>query len=125
MEGKPDNIVGILHAKDLFKALQEAGGDATKIDFERDFAPAWFVPDTRPLEDQLNAFLRRKTHFASSSTNMARSQGLVTLEDILEEIVGDIKDEFDAVTSGMRQTSPTAPSCDRRHRADPRSQPDA
>jgi Mg2+/Co2+ transporter CorB len=102
--GKPDNIVGILHAKALFKALQEAGGDATKIDFERVVVPAWFVPDTRPLEDQLNAFLRRKMHFALVVDEYGEVEGLVTLEDILEEIVGDIKDEFDAVTSGTRKT---------------------
>jgi Mg2+/Co2+ transporter CorB len=102
--GKPDNIVGILHAKALFKALQEAGGDATKIDFEKVVVPAWFVPDTRPLEDQLNAFLRRKMHFALVVDEYGEVEGLVTLEDILEEIVGDIKDEFDAVTSGTRKT---------------------
>jgi Mg2+/Co2+ transporter CorB len=102
--GKPDNIVGILHAKALFKALQEAEGDAAKIDFEKVVVPAWFVPDTRPLEDQLNAFLRRKTHFALVVDEYGEVEGLVTLEDILEEIVGDIKDEFDAVSSGMRKT---------------------
>ncbi len=102
--GKPDNIVGILHAKALFKALQEAEGDATKIDFEKVIVPAWFVPDTRPLEDQLNAFLRRKTHFALVVDEYGEVEGLVTLEDILEEIVGDIKDEFDAVSSGVRKT---------------------
>jgi Mg2+/Co2+ transporter CorB len=102
--GKPDNIVGILHAKALFKALQEAGGDAAKIDFEKVVVPAWFVPDTRPLEDQLNAFLRRKMHFALVVDEYGEVEGLVTLEDILEEIVGDIKDEFDAVTSGTRKT---------------------
>jgi Mg2+/Co2+ transporter CorB len=101
---KPDNIVGILHAKALFKALQEAEGDAARIDFEKVVVPAWFVPDTRPLEDQLNAFLRRKTHFALVVDEYGEVEGLVTLEDILEEIVGDIKDEFDAVSSGMRKT---------------------
>jgi Mg2+/Co2+ transporter CorB len=101
---KPDNIVGVLHAKALFKALQETGGDAGRIDLEKVIAPAWFVPDTRPLEDQLNAFLRRKSHFALVVDEYGEVQGLVTLEDILEEIVGDIKDEFDAVSSGVRKT---------------------
>lgn len=101
---KPDNIVGVLHAKTLFKSLQEAGGEAGRIDLEKVIVPAWFVPDTRPLEDQLNAFLRRKTHFALVVDEYGEVQGLVTLEDILEEIVGDIKDEFDAVSSGVRKT---------------------
>lgn len=101
---KPDNIVGVLHAKALFKSLQEAGGEAGRIDLEKVIVPAWFVPDTRPLEDQLNAFLRRKTHFALVVDEYGEVQGLVTLEDILEEIVGDIKDEFDAVSSGVRKT---------------------
>ena len=101
---KPDNIVGVLHAKALFAALQKAGGEASKVDLDDVIAPAWFVPDTRPLEDQLNAFLRRKTHFALVVDEYGELQGLVTLEDILEEIVGDIKDEFDAVNTGMRKT---------------------
>jgi Mg2+/Co2+ transporter CorB len=101
---KPDNIVGVLHAKTLFTALQAAGGDPAKLDMDKVMAPAWFVPDTRPLEDQLNAFLRRKSHFALVVDEYGEVQGLVTLEDILEEIVGDIKDEFDAVSSGVRKT---------------------
>jgi Mg2+/Co2+ transporter CorB len=101
---KPDNIVGVLHAKTLFTALQAAGGDPAKLDMEKVMAPAWFVPDTRPLEDQLNAFLRRKSHFALVVDEYGEVQGLVTLEDILEEIVGDIKDEFDAVSSVVRKT---------------------
>ena len=96
--------MGVLHAKALFTALQKAGGEASKVDLDDVIAPAWFVPDTRPLEDQLNAFLRRKTHFALVVDEYGEVQGLVTLEDILEEIVGDIKDEFDAVNTGMRKT---------------------
>jgi Mg2+/Co2+ transporter CorB len=101
---KPDNIIGVLHAKAVFAALQKSGGDATKLDLDEIMTPAWFVPDTRPLEDQLNAFLRRKTHFALVVDEYGEVQGLVTLEDILEEIVGDIKDEFDAVNPGVRRT---------------------
>jgi Mg2+/Co2+ transporter CorB len=62
------------------------------------------VPDTRPLEDQLNAFLRRKVQLALVVDEYGEVQGLVTLEDILEEIVGDIKDEFDGVATGVRKT---------------------
>ena len=99
----PDNIIGILHAKNLFAAIQENNGDSTKVNLEDILSPVWFVPDTRPLTDQLNAFLRRKTHFAIVVDEYGEVQGLITLEDIIEEIVGDIKDEFDAVTTGVRK----------------------
>ena len=98
----PDNIVGVLHAKNLFAALQKHNGDATKIDLEDILLPPWFVPDTRAIPDQLNAFLKRKSHFAIVVDEYGEVQGLVTLEDIIEEIVGDIKDEHDAVASGVR-----------------------
>jgi Mg2+/Co2+ transporter CorB len=100
----PDNIVGVLHAKSLFAALQKVSGDASKIKLDDIMSAAWFVPDTRPLEDQLNAFLRRKLQLAMVVDEYGEVQGLVTLEDILEEIVGDIKDEFDAVATGVRKT---------------------
>jgi Mg2+/Co2+ transporter CorB len=102
--GNQDNIVGVLHTKTLFAALQKAGGDESKIKLEDIMTAAWFVPDTRPLEDQLNAFLRRKLQLAIVVDEYGEVQGLVTLEDILEEIVGDIKDEFDAVATGVRKT---------------------
>lgn len=97
-----DNIVGVLHAKNLFAALQKHNGDASKIDIEDILLPPWFVPDTRAIPDQLNAFLKRKSHFAIVVDEYGEVQGLVTLEDIIEEIVGDIKDEHDAVASGVR-----------------------
>lgn len=99
----PDNIIGILHAKNLFAAVQADGKSIPNLKIEDILSPAWFVPDTRPLTDQLNAFLRRKTHFAIVVDEYGEVQGLVTLEDIIEEIVGDIKDEFDAVTKGVRK----------------------
>ena len=98
----PDNIIGVLHAKNLFAALQKHNGDVTKIDIEDILLPPWFVPDTRAIPDQLNAFLKRKSHFAIVVDEYGEVQGLVTLEDIIEEIVGDIKDEHDAVASGVR-----------------------
>jgi Mg2+/Co2+ transporter CorB len=98
----PDNIIGVLHAKNLFAALQKHNGDATKVDIEDILTPPWFVPDTRAIPDQLNAFLRKKNHFAIVVDEYGEVQGLVTLEDIIEEIVGDIKDEHDAVASGVR-----------------------
>ena len=100
---KPDNIEGILHAKDLLAALQENGGDADKIDIADLLQTPWFVPGTRPLADQLNAFLRRKRQLAVVVDEYGEVMGLVTLEDILEEIVGEIADEHDSVASGVRQ----------------------
>jgi Mg2+/Co2+ transporter CorB len=100
--GKPENIVGILHAKDLLRALQENDGDMSKIDVKAIARPPWFVPDIRPLVDQLRAFRRRKTPFALVVDEYGEVMGLVTLEDILEEIVGDISDEHDVVVPGVR-----------------------
>jgi Mg2+/Co2+ transporter CorB len=101
--GEPDNIVGVMHAKDLLRALDLAGGDARKLVIEDIAFEAWFVPDTTSLQDQLQAFLKRKTHFALVVDEYGEVQGLVTLEDILEEIVGDIKDEHDVAVQGVRQ----------------------
>jgi len=98
-----DNITGILHAKDLLAALQASGGDAGKIDIEAITTPPWFVPDTTSVDDQLNAFLRRKVHFAIIVDEYGEVMGLVTLEDILEEIVGEISDEHDVAVSGVRR----------------------
>lgn len=98
----PDNIIGVLHAKNLFAALQKHNGDASKVNIEEILSTPWFVPDTRAIPDQLNSFLRKKNHFAIVVDEYGEVQGLVTLEDIIEEIVGDIKDEHDAVAMGVR-----------------------
>jgi Mg2+/Co2+ transporter CorB len=98
----PENIVGILHAKDLLRAIQNADGDLSKIDVMAIALPPWFVPDIRPLPEQLKAFRRRKTHFALVVDEYGEVEGLVTLEDILEEIVGDISDEHDIPVPGVR-----------------------
>ncbi|HEX5779311.1 MAG TPA: HlyC/CorC family transporter [Xanthobacteraceae bacterium] len=100
--GTPENIVGVLHAKNLLRALAAAEGDVTKVDIGSLALQPWFVPESRPLPDQLRAFLRRKTHFALVVDEYGEVMGLVTLEDILEEIVGDIADEHDVTVSGVR-----------------------
>jgi Mg2+/Co2+ transporter CorB len=99
---KPENIVGVLHAKDLLRAIQAVDGDVSKIDFVAIARPPWFVPDMRSLSEQLKAFRRRKSHFALVVDEYGEVMGLVTLEDILEEIVGDISDEHDVVVAGVR-----------------------
>jgi Mg2+/Co2+ transporter CorB len=100
--GSPDNIVGILHAKDVLRALAAAGGDGSKLDFSQIATPPWFVPATTSLSDQLKAFRTRKAHVALVVDEYGEVMGLVTLEDILEEIVGDISDEHDAQVQGLR-----------------------
>jgi Mg2+/Co2+ transporter CorB len=99
--GSTENIVGVLHVKDLLREL-EAAGDASNIDIPSIAVAPWFVPATTSLFDQLKAFLKRKTHFALVVDEYGEVMGLVTLEDILEEIVGDIADEHDVAVSGVR-----------------------
>jgi len=100
--GKPENIVGVLHAKDLLRAIRASDGDTSRIDVSTIALPPWFVPEMRPLSEQLKAFRRRKTHFALVVDEYGEVEGIVTLEDILEEIVGDIADEHDVVVAGVR-----------------------
>jgi Mg2+/Co2+ transporter CorB len=99
----PENIVGILHVKDLLRALHAVDGNAAKVDITSLMTPPWFVPDTRPVSEQLKAFRRRKTPFALVVDEYGEVEGLVTLEDILEEIVGDITDEHDVAIPGVRR----------------------
>lgn len=101
--GNPENIIGILHVKDLLRALHAVDGDAAKIDIASLMAAPWFVPETRPVAEQLKAFRRRKTPFALVVDEYGEVEGLVTLEDILEEIVGDITDEHDVAMPGVRK----------------------
>jgi len=101
--GDPDNIVGVIHAKDLLRAMDrlmrgpEASEAALKVFRVLDVAmEPYFVPETTTLDDQMRQFLRRHTHFALVVDEYGSLQGLITLEDILEEIVGEITDEYDA-----------------------------
>lgn len=97
-----ENIVGVLHSKDLLRALNAVGGVAARLKIEEIALESWFVPEGTSLKDQLQAFLARKTHFALVVDEYGEVMGLVTLEDILEEIVGDIADEHDRTVAGVR-----------------------
>lgn len=102
-QGSLDNIVGVLHAKDLLRELSAVDNDYRKLDIAKVSMKPWFVPDTTTLQDQLSAFLRRKAHFAIVVDEYGEVEGLITLEDILEEIVGEIADEHDVDVQGVRQ----------------------
>ncbi|HTE79171.1 MAG TPA: HlyC/CorC family transporter [Reyranella sp.] len=98
--GQPDNIVGVLHAKDMFRAVRAAGGPAdVKVDDV--MTQPWFIPEYTILFNQLQAFRARHEHFAIVVDEYGALRGIVTLEDILEEIVGDIEDEHDAIKRGV------------------------
>ncbi|MBC7767482.1 MAG: HlyC/CorC family transporter [Phycisphaerales bacterium] len=97
---EPDNIVGVLHARDLLRAVSEHGRDG--FDVATVAREPWFAPVQTSAEDQLAEFLRRREHFALVVDEYGALMGLVTLEDILEEIVGDIKDEHDIAVQGVR-----------------------
>lgn len=99
-QGDMDNIIGILHAKDLLRANSAAQNDAAAAPGLRSLLRApWFVPETTSLIAQLNAFRARREHFALVVDEYGALMGMVTLEDILEEIVGDISDEHDVSRS--------------------------
>ncbi len=100
-----DNIVGVVHAKDLLRELSTLDFDISKLDIQQFASKPWFVPESTGLQDQLNAFLRRKAHFALVVDEYGEVMGLVTLEDILEEIVGEIADEHDLEVSGVHPQS--------------------
>ena len=99
---EPENIVGVLHSKDLLTALARAGWDVSKLDVMGFATEPWFVPDTTSLKDQLSQFLRRKAQMALVVDEYGEVQGLITLEDILEEIVGQIADEHDTHETAIR-----------------------
>lgn len=98
----PDNIVGVLHAKALFRAVQAHQGPVADLDIAAIAGRPWFIPDTTSLLDQLQSFRTRREHFAIVVDEYGSLLGIVTLEDILEEIVGNIDDEHDIVIAGVR-----------------------
>mgnify|MGYP002624016041 FL=1 len=99
----PDNIVAVLHVKALLRAVQAAGNDLEKLDVMAIASPPWFIPETTDLLSQLQAFRSRHEHFAIVVDEYGEMLGIVTLEDILEEIVGDISDEHDEDIEGVQQ----------------------
>ena len=102
-EGDSDNIVGVLHAKNLLRALAAVDGDPTRLNIREIMKQPWFVPETAQLDEQLRAFRRQRAHFAVVVDEYGGLMGIITLEDILEEIVGDIADEHDLVDMPIRR----------------------
>jgi Mg2+/Co2+ transporter CorB len=101
-KGEQDNVIGVMHARDLARAVSAVRGDVDQLDLTSIAREPWFIPDTTNLRDQLESFLKRKSHFALIVDEYGALQGLVTLEDILEEIVGEIEDEHDTAIEGVR-----------------------
>jgi magnesium and cobalt exporter, CNNM family len=98
----PDNIISVLHAKDLLRALWNADGKADGVNLEEIGRPPYFAPETTTLQEQLDAFKIKQEHFALIVDEYGSIMGLVTMEDILEEIVGEIEDEYDSPVQGVR-----------------------
>ena len=97
-----DNIIGVLHTKELFRAVNAAKDGLQSLDVAGLATAPWFIPESTDLLDQLREFRRRREHFALVVDEYGDFQGVVTLEDILEEIVGDISDEHDEIVRGVR-----------------------
>ncbi len=100
--GNDENILGVIHAKDLLREVDRLvrGDDGNiasiaDLDILKVAMKPYFVPETTPLDEQMRQFLKRRTHFALVVDEYGALRGLITLEDILEEIVGEIADEFD------------------------------
>lgn len=108
-EEKPENIIGVLHVKDILRtmrSLQNEDDQLVKLEVKDLASSPWFIPESTSLLDQLQAFRRRHEHFSLVVDEYGSFLGIVTLEDILEEIVGDISDEHDvALPSGVRPQS--------------------
>ena len=100
-----DNISGVLHAKGLLRNLWARGGDPEGLSIANEATAPWFIPEQTPLLDQLQAFRERREHFALVVDEYGSFLGVVTLEDILEEIVGDIDDEHDVAVIGVSEAA--------------------
>lgn len=101
-KGDNENIIGVIHVKALLKELQASGGKIKDINIEELASEPWFVPENTTLFDQLQAFRQRREHFSLVVDEYGSFMGIVTLEDILEEIVGEIDDEHDIAVAGVR-----------------------
>ncbi len=99
----PDNIIGIVNTKSMLKEIQAQRGNIDRVSLSALVTEPWFVPEKTSLFDQLQAFRKRREHFALVVDEYGALMGLVTLEDILEEIVGDIDDETDEIVAGVRK----------------------
>ena len=99
--GETDNIIGVVHVKEILRALNNREGEIEALNIEALAAAPWFVPETTRLLDQLETFRSRREHFALVVDEYGSLMGVVTLEDILEEIVGDISDEHDLAVPGL------------------------
>ncbi|ESW60609.1 MAG: membrane protein [Rhodobacter sp. CACIA14H1] len=109
-----ENILGVVHAKDLLREVdrlirgtEDGGiGNLAELDIVKVAMKPYFIPETTTLDEQMREFLKRRTHFALVVDEYGALQGLITLEDILEEIVGEITDEFDVVAKdgALKQT---------------------
>lgn len=97
----PDNILGILNIKDLMREIHNSRGNLSSINLEAVLSDPWFIPSTTILRDQLFAFREKRNHFALVIDEYSSLMGMITLEDILEEIVGHIHDEHDNVFIGI------------------------
>lgn len=104
-KGDEDNIIGILHLKNLLKSLHENKFDYDKISLRDFITEPWYIPANSLVNQQLHEFKKRKTHFALVVDEYGEIKGLVTLEDVLEEIVGQIDDEHDKPTKRIEQIS--------------------
>ncbi|MFL6688566.1 MAG: HlyC/CorC family transporter [Alphaproteobacteria bacterium] len=99
----PDNIIGILHTRDVVREFVRRKGAMEGFDILSLITPPWFVPDTTSLEEQLSAFRERRSHFALVVDEYGALQGLITREDIFDEIFGDIPDEHErSLRRGIR-----------------------
>ena len=94
---QPENIVGVLHTKDIVREVIERKGSVEGADVALLATPPWFVPETTTLEEQLSAFREQRSHFALVVDEYGVLQGLITLENILEQIFGDIPDEHEGL----------------------------